>query len=598
MSTSHPFHSVDLFHCGVGASRECRYVVISIHSDGFEYISDFNDVPQSFIPARQCRPWFHRTDHPSSPEDSTLQGELKSASYIHSHVDKQTKQGKAQIEALIDQPGTCIRDEVDKVDFKELDGQDLSEIDPPGIGDEDGSWMLVDSVRKMKQCVQELEESFPTEIAFDMEMYNASKYTQVTCLIQITSNTAEKEYVIDTLAPGVWEHVPLLRRLFADPSIVKIGHSIGGLDVHSLHRDFGIFVVNAFDTYEAAKQLKLAEGLGLAKVCASYGLAHVEEFKRLKELYQKTDWRVRPLSDEMIQYGRYDIHFLTPLRRLMIRDLTREELWDNVGSNKDAERRMIAKALASTIRRIEREEDGLSSNGTTSMDFDNVSSADTSMDVSRISSLSDDDGYFTPPTEEDPTNDVTRQSIYDAIDLRMQADLMRVITRSQQRCLDLWTVKNENPRRNDTYVSILYRAGKGELEWSSSHTALYENLVHWRHDVAKKEQVLPGLVCDLDWLVLIALKRPSCETSLRRITYYLPHLVEDAKDIYLKEILFLVRSSLEKDGLSTASTLRKYKAPSRIRKVSRAGRITLSLGAVVVIGAVATVVIAGSRKRR
>jgi hypothetical protein len=282
----------------------------------------------------------------------------------------------------------------------------------------------------------------------------------------------------------------------------------------------------------------------------------------------------------------------------MIRDLTREELWDNVGSNKDVERRMIAKALASTIRRIEREEDGLSSNGTTSMDFDNVSSADTSMDVSRISSLSDDDGYFTPPTEEDPTNDVTRQSIYDAIDLRMQADLMRVITRSQQRCLDLWTVKNENPKRNDTYVSILYRAGKGELEWSSSHTALYENLVGWRQDVAKKEQVLPGLVCDLDWLVLIALKRPPCETSLRRITYYLPHLVEDAKDIYLKEILFLVRSSLEKDGLSTASTLRKYKAPSRIRNVSRAGRITLSLGAVVVIGAVATVVIAGSRKRR
>ena len=238
-------------------------------------------------------------------------------------------------------------------------------------------------------------------------------------------------------------------------------------------------------------------------------------------------------------------------------------------------------------------------NETKSMDFDNVSSADTSLDVSRISSFSDDDdGYFTPPAEEDPNKDVTRHSEYDAIDLRMQADLMRVITHSQQRCLDLWTIKTENSKKNDKYVSILYRAGKGELEWTTSHMALYENLVQWRDDVAKKEQVLPGLVCDLDWLVLIALKRPPCEASLRRITYYLPHLVEDAKDVYLKEILFLVRSSLEQDGLSTVSTLRKYKAPSRSKTVSSVGRIMISLGAVVVIGAVAAVVVAASRKRR
>ena len=86
--------------------------------------SDLKDVPKAFIPARQCRPWFHRTDHPTfdTQNGTTLQvREFKSASTFIHMLTKQTKQGKVQIEALMDQPGTCIRDEVDKVDFKELE---------------------------------------------------------------------------------------------------------------------------------------------------------------------------------------------------------------------------------------------------------------------------------------------------------------------------------------------------------------------------------------------------------------------------------------------------------------------------------------------
>ena len=522
-------------------------------------------------------------DPPSTP----LRG--SKTTLIHPYVKEQTRQGREQIEALLDQPGKCIRDKVDKLDFKQLDGLDLSTIPSPGLDD---SWMLVDSAEKMKQCVQELQEACPTEIAFDMEMWNVSKYTQVTCLLQLASN-AGKEYVIDTLAPGVWDHVSLLAPLFANPNIVKVGHSIGSLDVPSMHRDYGIFVVNAFDTYEAARQLKLEEGLGLAKVCESYGLQNVEEYTTLKEQYQRTDWRVRPLSDEMIRYGRYDVHYLLALRRLMIRDLTRKELWDNLGSNKEAERRMIARALASTIKRIEREEDE-----GRSVDFD--SEMDTSMGVSRVSSFADDDnGYFTPPAEEDPNNDATRHSEYDAINLRMQADLMRVISLSQQRCLDLWSHKSENPTKNAEYVRVIYRAGKGELEWTPSHMALYEDLVQWRNTVAIKEEVLPGLICPLEWLVLIAVKRPTCEALLRRITYYLPRLLEEAKEVYVTEILSLVRASVPKDGLSAVSVIRKYSALDiESKRKSRGHRIAVSLGAVVAIGAVTAVVVALTRKRR
>jgi len=92
-------------------------------------------------------------------------------------------------------------------------------------------------------------------IGFDLEMYNPNAHTCITCLLQIATSSAS--YVIDVLVPEVWQLVSLLAPIFADPNVVKVGQAIGSLDVPSLHRDFGIFVVNAFDTYEAAWLLKL-----------------------------------------------------------------------------------------------------------------------------------------------------------------------------------------------------------------------------------------------------------------------------------------------------------------------------------------------------
>jgi exosome complex exonuclease RRP6 len=163
--------------------------------------------------------------------------------------------------------------------------------------------MLVDTAAKMKQCIYELEAAQPFEIAFDVESFNVSKHTQLTCLLQIASD-AGKEYVIDTLAPGVWEEVHGLAPLLADPAIVKIGHSIAGLDVRSLHRDFGCFLINTFDTYEAARLLELPHH-GLAAVCAHYRFPEdsATTYATLKEEYQRCDWRVRPLTEPMIRYA-------------------------------------------------------------------------------------------------------------------------------------------------------------------------------------------------------------------------------------------------------------------------------------------------------
>lgn len=65
-------------------------------------------------------------------------------------------------------------------------------------------------------------------------------------------------------------------------------------DVLWLQRDFGIYVVNMFDTGQAARQLSLAS-FGLGYLLEHFCGVHTD--KR----YQLADWRLRPLPEEMFK---------------------------------------------------------------------------------------------------------------------------------------------------------------------------------------------------------------------------------------------------------------------------------------------------------
>lgn len=83
-------------------------------------------------------------------------------------------------------------------------------------------------------------------------------------------------------------------------------------DIEWLGRDFGITVVNLFDTFFAAKFMNDAEA-NLGYLLSNYLSIHVEK------KYGLADWRVRPLPADMLLYARQDTHFLLPLRRKMLR---------------------------------------------------------------------------------------------------------------------------------------------------------------------------------------------------------------------------------------------------------------------------------------
>ena len=119
----------------------------------------------------------------------------------------------------------------------------------------------------------------------------------------------------------MWEAVStLLGPIFANPNIVKIGHGIMGGDIPALFRDFGIIVVNAFDTQEASGFLGRT-GVGLAALLDLWGCPLRREVATLKDQMKHADWRLRPMTDAMLRYATLDVHYLVSLYKLQVREL-------------------------------------------------------------------------------------------------------------------------------------------------------------------------------------------------------------------------------------------------------------------------------------
>ncbi|KRX09565.1 Ribonuclease H-like domain [Pseudocohnilembus persalinus] len=158
------------------------------------------------------------------------------------------------------------------------------------------NFLYVDNEEKLNQMMEDLEKQ--KEIGIDLEHHNYRTFQGITCLIQISSRN--NDYVVDPFP--LWQNLQVLNKVFTNPNIVKILHG-ADMDILWLQRDFGLYIVNMFDTGQAARQLNLPS-FGLAYLLKYY--CGVEADKK----YQLADWRQRPLSKDLLYYARQDTHFL------------------------------------------------------------------------------------------------------------------------------------------------------------------------------------------------------------------------------------------------------------------------------------------------
>jgi ribonuclease D len=375
------------------------------------------------------------------------------------------------------------------------------------------------------------------------------------------------EYIIDTLADGVWDEVFGLAKFFADTHIVKIGHSIGGIDVRSLHRDFGIFVVNVFDTYEAAQLLGLAES-GLAAVCGYYGLPNVSLFKELKQKYQAGDWTMRPMSIPMVQYARYDVHYLALLRKLMMRDMVSPDFWNNERTG--VEQKLAIHSFQEKLSQLEQDKDDMTKVVTPdgkayrdALDFSfhdfcsEGSQDDAESFATAIESNNSIHKFYSPSNsfgmwdDEDSNKDQRKNDITSA-DLRLHPTLMRCLSVSQERCRDLWKGKPEKYFQNEMFLDLMKRGKRKQVDWSECNEDLLKLLYRWREEVAEDMECLPDFVMPLDLLISVAWKRPCTVYSLRRIQYNPPVLLQENKIYFNRMLNIVAQKTFENVGMATA----------------------------------------------
>jgi ribonuclease D len=164
----------------------------------------------------------------------------------------------------------------------------------------------------LQQMIGELASQ--SRLAVDTESNSLHAYREQVCLIQFS--TLQSDFLVDPLA---LDDVTPLAPLFADPKIEKVFHAVE-YDLVCLRRDFGITVVNVFDTMQAARILGYKQ-VGLdAMLALKLGV-------RVDKRYQKADWARRPLTLEQLNYARLDTHYLLQLREILQRELESRDRW-------------------------------------------------------------------------------------------------------------------------------------------------------------------------------------------------------------------------------------------------------------------------------
>ncbi|MGJ0428928.1 ribonuclease D [Methylobacter sp.] len=165
----------------------------------------------------------------------------------------------------------------------------------------------IDTPEKLSAlCQQILKEPW---LALDTEFLREKTYFPKFCLLQIA--TPEWVACVDPIA------LPDLSELFDvlyNPSIVKVFHS-SRQDLEIFYQLRGCIPEPIFDTQIAAPLLGFQDNPGYAMLVSSFLNIN------LSKAHTRTDWTVRPLSEEQLRYAADDVIYLCQVYMIMCQKL-------------------------------------------------------------------------------------------------------------------------------------------------------------------------------------------------------------------------------------------------------------------------------------
>lgn len=171
----------------------------------------------------------------------------------------------------------------------------------------------IDNQAALKQCVDELKNvsEFAFDLEFDRDRY---RYGFNLCLIQIATST--KCFVIDPIAKV---NLNELFRVFEDEKILKVVHCPGE-DLRLLH-SINCFPKNVFDTEISAKLLDYP-------LTSLLAILETKLKIKIDKGQQKSNWNMRPLTEEQIFYAANDVIYLLELKNQLEQEAIEKGLID------------------------------------------------------------------------------------------------------------------------------------------------------------------------------------------------------------------------------------------------------------------------------
>ncbi|AHC39468.1 ribonuclease D [Ehrlichia muris] len=173
--------------------------------------------------------------------------------------------------------------------------------------------MLIDDVKELERICNRLLVLQPEFIAVDTEFIRSgSEYYPKLCLIQIAC--AEEQFVVDVLASGM--DLSVLGDIFYNKNIIKVFHDCRQ-DVDALLTKFPEIPSPIFDTQIAAMFCCCYDNsVGYSKL--------VEQFLGIsldKLSLKRSNWELRPVSVDKIQYALNDVIYLYELYKILYNNL-------------------------------------------------------------------------------------------------------------------------------------------------------------------------------------------------------------------------------------------------------------------------------------
>ena len=152
-------------------------------------------------------------------------------------------------------------------------------------------------------------------VAIDTEAMGLNPHRDRLCLVQLSRGDGDAHLV--QFAPGCYD-APNLRRLLADPGILKLFH-FARFDIAMLYHYLGVMARPLYCTKIASRLVRtFTDRHGLRDLCKD--LLGVD----LKKEQQSSDWGAASLSEEQLRYAASDVRYLHALRTRLDEMLARE----------------------------------------------------------------------------------------------------------------------------------------------------------------------------------------------------------------------------------------------------------------------------------